>query len=323
MQIIPFAFFLVMLELAVGSHLVLYALDVRNVIRKDTSFNFFRFQAILYLVLFSLLAWATQNGFATPHQLRLDGFNLDFAWLKYQPTALGWFLIFQLLYFISMLTPTWHIARLVTGGLATVAGVGALLSDGMGLRTIAAAHLGGAFTVAAFMLGALALGGVSTAMLLGHWYLNTPTASGKPLEFATMLTLGGIALQIVCGLLAGPVTYRAPQTARHAPGVTVALVAHAATVAAAPTPAPTPAGGSTSAPGPAAPVPHGVTFSTPILILLEYLLGLGVPLALGGISLYLERDRSFQSATGMLYIAVVFTFFGEILARGLFLQPLI
>jgi hypothetical protein len=291
MQIIPFAFFLVMLELAVGSHLVLYALDVRNVIRKDTSFNFFRFQAILYLVLFSLLAWATQNGFATPHQLRADGFNLDFGWLNYQPAALGWFLLFQLVYFISMLTPTWHIARLIAGGLATVAGGLCLLSDGMGLRGVAAAHLGGAFTVAAFMLGALALGGVSTAMLLGHWYLNTPTASGKPLEFATMLTIGGTALQIVCGLLSGPVTYHASQAARHVAGAT--------------------------------PVPHGVSFSTPILILLEYLLGLGVPLALGGISLYLERDRSFQSATGMLYIAVVFTFFGEILARGLFLRPLI
>ncbi len=34
-----------------------------------------------------------------------------------------------------------------------------------------------------------------TAMLLGHWYLNTPTASGKPLEFVTMLTLGALVLE--------------------------------------------------------------------------------------------------------------------------------
>jgi hypothetical protein len=321
MQVIPLAFFLVMLELAVGSHLVLYALDVRNVARNDTSFNFFRFQAILYLVLFSLLAWATQNGFATPHQLMLDGFNLDYGWLSHQQFTLGWFLIAQVAYFISMTSPTWRTARLVTGGLATAFGVACLFSVGMGVRTIAAAHLGGAFTVAAFMLGALALGGVSTAMLLGHWYLNTPTASGKPLEFATMLTLGGIAFQIVCGLLSGPVTYVAPRATAHAAITPTAHVQPATTT----TPTVTSTTGATTTATTTVPtpsVPHGVIFPTLVLILLEYLLGLGVPLALGGISLHLERDRSFQSATGMLYIAVVFTFFGEILARGLFLQPL-
>ena len=36
-----------------------------------------------------------------------------------------------------------------------------------------------------------------TAMLLGHWYLNTPTASGRPLEFSTTLTLVGQALEAV------------------------------------------------------------------------------------------------------------------------------
>lgn len=321
MQVIPLAFFLVMLELAVGSHLVLYALDVRNALRNDTSFNFFRFQAILYLVLFTLLAWATQNGFATPHQLMLDRFNLDYGWLSHQQFTLGWFLIAQLAYFISMTSPTWRIARLVTGGLAAIFGVACLFSVGMGLRTIASANLGGGFTVAAFMLGALALGGVSTAMLLGHWYLNTPTASGKPLEFATMLTLGGIALQIVCGLLSGPITYKAPLPAPVKAAISV--VAHVQP-AVTTTPTVTSTTGSTTATTtvPAPSVPHGVAFPAFVLILLEYILGLGVPLALGAISLYLERDRSFQSATGMLYIAVVFTFFGEILARGLFLQPL-
>jgi hypothetical protein len=319
MQVIPLAFFLVMLELAVGSHVVLYALDVRNALRNDTSFNFFRFQAILYLVLFTLLAWATQNGFATPHQLMLDGFNLDYGWLSHQQFTLGWFLIAQLAYFISMANPKWRIARLALGGLTTIFGVACLFSVGMGLRTIASASLGGGFTVAAFMLGALALGGVSTAMLLGHWYLNTPTASGKPLEFATMLTLGGIAFQIVCGLLSGPITYKAPPAPAHASVTVAARMQPAVTT----TPTVTTSKGSTTATTvPAPPVPHGVAFPAFVLILLEYILGLGVPLALGGISLHLERDRSFQSATGMLYIAVVFTFFGEILARGLFLQPL-
>ena len=322
MTIIPFAFYLVMVELAVGAFLTMYALDVRN----DSAINFFRTQGVIYFFLFSVLAWATQNGFATPHQLRLDGFtNLDYTWLNRQPALLGWFLIVQIPYNIALWLNA-RIGRLLFGGITAALGLATLFVDGMALRPIAAAWGGGFFTVSAFLLGALALGGVSTAMLLGHWYLNTPTASGKPLEFATWLTIGGIAVQVVCGLLSGPTTYVHPAaSAAYAPTTTTAvartLPKNKSTVlltAATPTPNAT----ATPTP-PKSSVPPGVTFPTPVLVLLQYILGLGVPLGLSVLALRLERDRSFQSATGMLYIAVVFTFFGEILARGLFLRPLI
>jgi hypothetical protein len=318
MTIIPFAFYLVMVELAVGAFLTMYALDVRN----DSAINFFRTQGVIYFFLFSVLAWATQNGFATPHQLQLNGFNLDYAWLNRQPPLLGWFLIVQIPYNIALWFNS-RIGRLAFGGIASALGLATLFVDAMGLRPVAAAWGGGFFTVVAFLLGALALGGVSTAMLLGHWYLNTPTASGKPLEFATWLTIGGLALQVVFGLLTGPTTYVHPTSTTPVHAVTShSLVAqqtmHApAILTAAPTPGPT------ATPTPPKPsVPSGVTFSTPVLVFLQYVLGLGLPLGLSVLALRLERDRSFQSATGMLYIAVVFTFFGEILARGLFLRPL-
>ncbi len=326
MTIIPFAFYLVMIELAVGAFLTMYALDVRN----DSAINFFRTQGFIYFFLFSVLAWATQNGFATPHQLQLDGFKLDYSWLNRQPPLLGWFLIAQIPYNVALWFNT-RIGRLVFGGIAAALGLATLFVDGMGMRIIADAWGGGFFTVTAFLLGALALGGVSTAMLLGHWYLNTPTASGKPLEFATWLTIGGIALQVVCGLLSGPTTYNHPAnttTAQAAPITAVALTAHQAakpanTRAVLQTPIPGATPGPTATPTrPKPSVPAGVTFPTPVLVLLQYILGLGVPLGLSILALRLERDRSFQSATGMLYIAVVFTFFGEILARGLFLRPL-
>lgn len=312
MQIIPLAFFLVMVEFAAGSVISIFALDVRN----DSSIGFFRTQAFINFLL-SLLAWATQNGFATPYQLQLDGFNLDYGWLRAQPALLGWFLWLQLPYLIALFTKArW--AQLFFGGLTAGLGVAVLLVDGMGLRPIATAHLGGFFTVAAFMLGALAVGGVTTAMLLGHWYLNTPTASGKPLEFATTLTIVGIVAQIACGLLIGPATYTAPKVASvptHASASQV--MSYAVPLVTTPTATPTP---STSPP---LSVPHGVSFPTWALVLLQYVLGLGVPLGLGVVALRLERERSFQSATGMLYIAVVFTFFGEILSSSLFLRPLV
>ena len=47
-----------------------------------------------------------------------------------------------------------------------------------------------------------------------------------------------------------------------------------------------------------------------------------LPLALLGFILKLIHDRSFQSATGMLYLVVVLTLAGEALSRGLFLAGL-
>jgi len=319
MQTIPIAFFIVMLELSIGSYLVLYALDIRN----DTSINFVRFQAVLYLLMFTLLAWFTQQGFANAPLLRGIGYHLDYVWLDRQGPTLLWFMILQAVYAVLLVRRSWRVARLVVGGGSALFGLICLFSVGMGYRSIADANLGGALTVFGFVSGALALGGVSTAMLLGHWYLNTPTATGKPLEFSTILTIGGIVAQIAFGIFAGSTTYIAPATTTPTSSVISVTTAHTlnaptTTIAATATPT-TGAGKST----PSSAVPHGVQFNTLTLIIIEYLVGLGIPLGLSLIALKLERERSFQSATGMLYIAVVFAFFGEVLARNLFLQPLI
>lgn len=316
MQTIPLAFYIVMLELSIGSYFVMYFLDIRN----DTSFGFIRFQAILYLLLFTLLTWFTMRGFTSIHQLQLDGYNLDFSWLKLQEPALFWFMAAQAAYNVACFSKAWRVLRLIVGGIASASGLLALLAVGMGFRQLEAAHLGGSLTVLGFISGALALGGVSTAMLLGHWYLNMPTASGKPLEFATSLTMIGIVAQIAFGIFAGPSTYQFLPSTTPVPvparvmKTTTGSTATTSFTAIQPTVTPV---------TPTSPVPHGVKFSQTILIILEYALGLGIPLILSSIALYLEKDRSFQSATGMLYIAVVFVFFGEILARNLFMQPMI
>ena len=47
-----------------------------------------------------------------------------------------------------------------------------------------------------------------------------------------------------------------------------------------------------------------------------------MPLVLSAFAWKLVRDRSFQSATGMLYLVVVLALAGECIARGLFLMGL-
>lgn len=87
----------------------------------------------------------------------------------------------------------WPRAGLAVGG--GVVGVAALV-------TLAAA--GGTASPALFAAGlataALALGSVTAAMLLGHWYLVTPKLSPAPLQRLIWLLIGALAVQ---GLVAG------------------------------------------------------------------------------------------------------------------------
>ncbi|HEX8032473.1 MAG TPA: hypothetical protein VF510_01425, partial [Ktedonobacterales bacterium] len=165
----------------------------------------------------------------------------------------------------------------------------------------------------------MALGGVMTAMLLGHWYLNTPTASGKPLEFVTTFLLVALVVELGCSLLIGPSTAHVAAS-RTVPAAT-------ATVTASAQPAGTTAPSATAQPGTqkdtngqiAQQVTHQAPLGAGAMVWLQYLMGFIAPLILGGIALYLTRGRSFQSATGMLYLCVAFIFIGEVIGRGLLL----
>jgi len=235
----------------------------------------------------------------------------------------------------------WREVRFAVGGVTAALGLVAVFVVGMAYRTLANSRLDGAFVVGAFLLGALSLGAVMTAMLLGHWYLNTPTASGKPLEFVTMLMLGALVLELFCALLIGPSTaHPSLRVTAVTPGTTIQTGPNGIIVT-----TPTAAGQQsgaigkmqTPAPGQATATPNSQTSTTTsatpttprqaplsaqVLAVLEYLLGFVSSLALGAVALYLTRGRSFQSATGMLYLCVSFVFLGEIIGRALLLLPI-
>ncbi len=337
---LPLSFFLVMLETAIGSFIVLFLLDmygsmkiarlvktasarsVRPVMatavvgeqevavppaeaeaaeaddaaeagpktltaraaekRVGVTRGFLVFQGLLYLIL-ALLAYWFGSVFATASAF--DGvrgfyqqYPLDQNWLAYQFTPLLVFLGLLLVYNV-LLWFKLHVPRWIIGGLACLAGLAELLVIGMAYRPLAAESLGGAFTIAGIVVGALALGGVLTAMLLGHWYLNTPTASGKPLEFATLIMLIALGLELVFSFFIHST-------------IPVAL-----------------------------PQLGNPPISASALNVIRFILGFLCTLGLGALAYRLTRGRSFQSATGMLYLAVAFAFTGEIMTRGLFFLP--
>ncbi|HEU0027348.1 MAG TPA: hypothetical protein VFQ25_09555 [Ktedonobacterales bacterium] len=334
MQVLPLALFLVMLELTAGSFISLWLLDVRG----DSSRGFILFQGALYIV-FALLTLGAMNAFATPQIVR--GYGLDEWWLGAQgPLTLALLLLmlpWNVLLWLDRsprkgakgkaaaadATPAsvrLRLARFALGGLVSLVALADLFAVGMAYRALAASRLDGALVVLAVICGALALGGVMTAMLLGHWYLNTPTASGKPLEFVTTLTIAALALEFVILPFIGPATIHATvQKVAIGPGTVIQPGAGGVSVS---TPTATTGQGQSGQNGQPATTPREAPITNTALVALEYILGFLAPLVLAGVALYLTRGRSFQSATGMLYLCVSFIFLGEILARGLLLFPI-
>ncbi len=328
---LPLVLFIVMTEVSIGSFTVLVLLDWRNEVKRGFLVSY----ALIYLGL-TYLTYLFQQNFSTPALLSTYP-QLDQYWTRYETLPLLLFFLLMIPYNVLLWfdktagvdakrnaekaqieqanaeeTPSEktfvparrfsvvRILRLLSGIGTVAAGIVTLFVMAMIYRPLASANLGGAFTVASFFAAALALGGVLTAMWLGHWYLVTPALSEKPLQFATTLVLLGVLAQVVFAFTAGPST---PQTSvPHPPVIT--------------TPTTTPQHVKP------ADVPTYTPLSTDAIGWVRVLVSFIIPLVLGGLAWKLIRDRSFQSATGMLYLVVVCTLAGEAMARGLFLVGL-
>ena len=316
---LPLVLFIVMAELSIGAFSVLFVLDWLREVKR----SFLVTYGLIYIVLTGL-TYLFQQNFSTPDLLNTFP-QLDKAWTGYLSLPLLLFFLLMLPYNLFLWLdkkagvdgkkkegagkPVMRVLRLLTGSLTTLAGLTTLFVMGMIYRPIAPNNLLGIFTVATFFAAALALGGVLTAMWLGHWYLVTPALSEKPLLFATTLVLVGVLLQVVFALTSGTTTTYAKPIQSTTPAISAT-----ATAAAQPT-APT----SKVQVKPASDVPTVAPLSTDVIVWLRILIGFVMPLLLGGLAWKLIRNRSFQSATGMLYLVVVCTIAGEAIARGLFL----
>lgn len=129
-----------------------------------------------------------------------------------------------------------------------------------------------------FLAGALALGFVTEAMVLGHWYLVTPRLAGQPLQELTFLLLAVVAVQGVLMIV------NAAVPASHVPESSAVLA--------------------------------GSLGSNPAFWLRAGV-GMAFPIALSFMAWRSSLEDAMMSATGLLYIAVGAVFVGEVLARGL------
>jgi hypothetical protein len=167
----------------------------------------------------------------------------------------------------------WMYERNLAGKIAVwlVAGLSLL---GCTLPVIASGAKPTAFQIADRVTGGLLLGLVTTAMLLGHWYLNTPTMKLAPLRrLIVLLAAAVLARAAVCGA-----------------GAWIELSMRA--------------GG------------QAVAMSTWLVFLaLRWLAGLLGVLVLTGLTWQTLKIPNTQSATGILYAAVVLAMIGELTSQ--------
>src|SRR5256712_6922254 len=313
LQTLPLVLFIVMTELSIGAFTVLFVLDWRKEVKRSFLITY----GLIYVVLTGL-TYLFQQNFSTPDLLNSFP-QLDKAWTGYETLPMLLFLLLMLPYNLFLWldknagvsgkesqekgqkrpSPV-RLLRMISGVFTVMAGVATLFVMAMIYRPVAPTVLGGAFTIASFFAAALALGGVMTAMWLGHWYLVTPALSEKPLQFATALVLIGVLAQVVFSFTGGFSTVAHSQPSN--------------TVITTNTPGSTPAV-SAATPAPNSQVkPSGAPVVTPlskdVIGWLRILVAFVLPLILLGFILKLIHDRSFQSATGMLYLVVVLTLAG-------------
>ena len=220
MLTLPLMLFIVLVELCVGQFAVMFLLDWRNSVKRKF--------LILYAFIYLLLTWLTyafQQGFSTPELLNSFA-DLNHAWTSSLSLPLLLFLLLQIPYtFILLLDKKagiandgkpaedvpdeprgiskLYIARMIAGGVTVLAGLYTLFVVGMIYQPIGGAGLGGVLVVGGFFAAALALGGVMTAMWLGHWYLVTPEMTEEPLLLSTTLVLVGLVLELLFFFVAG------------------------------------------------------------------------------------------------------------------------
>ncbi|MGH2379039.1 MAG: hypothetical protein ACRDGT_11250 [Candidatus Limnocylindria bacterium] len=181
---LPLVLTVVLLELAIGGAFLLWALDRT----RQAPGGFLKLAAVVNtlaaLLAFGLLPALPRGDLALRAGL--------------QPTALD--ALAQAVPVVAVLMVAQLLAVFLPFRLVReVTGVGALLAGGLALVAAAVARPSDSpydiFALLALPLGALALGGTSGAMLLGHWYLVTPKLSPAPLQRASLIVAGAILLQ--------------------------------------------------------------------------------------------------------------------------------
>ena len=206
------------------------------------------------------------------HPFHPFGNKPGFGWISLAAALLGGFL-----YYGAIWTERWRLCRWpLTLSLAGCAAALLLAGPHLVAALTPLPHRGG-LLAANLLASALLLGWSLITMLLGHWYLVAPKLTFRHLSVFCWVLLAVVALRLIA----------IGATLATASGVGELVDPHPLRVLA----------GFEG---------QGIFFW------FRLLWGLAIPLALAIMALHCARQRSNQSATGILYVLVVGAFIGEI-----------
>jgi hypothetical protein len=262
---IPLITLQAVVEVAVGGFIALFITDLTRQVTRG-------FLASTGVVLLLIGVVGVLGELNLPDPSHLTDHPVDRYWLlPSSRTSVAFLVLFAVYLGAVYLRPA--VLHTAVGALAAAAGLAAIVTAAL---TYPTPLWGGYATVASFVFSALVIGTVTTAMLLGHWYLVVPNLSTRPLFILLGLLVFSLLAQVAldaASLL---------QLSGHG---TVAEVRDVLT------------GGLS--------VPFWVHVGA----------GLALPLVIAGLTVQSTRLRSLMSATGLLYVAVVLTLIGQVTAK--------
>ena len=263
---LPYTVLLILAEFSAGSLIAVLIADARGMVAA----GYVKLSAAVVSTgaLLTLLASLNVSGDD------LEGYELAGGLFAPVRAVFAAFLALTVLYLLVVLRGQRRLS-LPAGALAAATGLAGL---GLLAYQVSPPTWGFVGPLLSLLVGALALGLVNQAMILGHWYLVTPKLPGRPLQELTFLLLAVIAVQCVL------VIVNAAVPPREVPESTALLA--------------------------------GSLGSNPAFWLRAGV-GLVFPLALAYMAWQSSNEHAMMSATGLLYIAVGAVFAGEVLARGL------
>jgi protein NrfD len=270
--------FLLLIQLSVGSMMTLLAVPLH-----ETGRGYFRFTCIVSLCLWGIAFFLWPYP-ATVRQELLSGHEA-ILFTSWAGRTLLLYIIYALLGLLCsfVLTPKRPSLSRKLLGASVLAGILVLICLAMVYRN----QLGLGFWWESllfpgnFLTSALLLGSASLAMVLGHWYLVTPDLSIDPLKSLSLLFIGSLILRLLLILLTLTLYGTGGEASRRL--IEILLNSNA----------------------------YGVFFWFRLLF------GLVAPLACTYMIWETVKIHSTQSATGILYITMLFVLAGELLAKFL------
>ena len=258
----------VAVEVAIGGFVALFITDLTRLVTRG-----FLSSTGVALLLIGVMGVAGELTLPDPSHFTDHPLNRD--WLTPSGRLTLLFMVLFLVYLVAVYLrpPLLHV---VIGFITAGAGICALVTTAFAFPT---PGWGPGGTVASFLLSAITIGTVTTAMLLGHWYLVVPNLSTRPLFSLLALLTVGIVLQAALAaaallVLAG----QAGVATRHevvSGGFSLSFWMHVGA-------------------------------------------GIVLPLLVTGLALQSTRTRSLMSATGLLYVAVLLILVGQVTGNIVF-----